>query len=259
MMVEALFFDLYGTLNVRVPDAPAGPGTGRVLIETVGHLGIDASALNADTVQDELWQFVGPLPEGGGTPFEMRLAGFLNSRLHCDLSPPDLRETADAVCAEWERGYRVDPHAHTVLERLGSKRPLGLVSNFDHPPHVHRRLSQSGLGRHFATIVVSGEVGTQKPEPEILRIACDRINAATERCAYIGDSIVDYQAANGAGISFFWIRRPPIQGFTDYETGDTYRETDAELEMLAGTGRITRIESLVDLLPESGIGLDAPP
>jgi len=57
MVVEALFFDLYGTLTVRVPDAPSGPGPGRVLIETVGDLGIDASTLNADTVQDELWQF----------------------------------------------------------------------------------------------------------------------------------------------------------------------------------------------------------
>ncbi len=259
MVVEALFFDLYGTLTVRVPDGPSGPGPGRVLIAAVGDLDMDASTLNADTVLDELWQFAVLPQKGEGTPFEMRLAGFLNSRLHCDLSPPDLREAADAVCAEWERGYHVDPQAHPVLERLGESFPLGLVSNFDHPPHVHRQLSWTGLQQHFATIVVSGDVGTQKPEPEILRIACDRINAAVERCAYVGDSIVDYRAAGGAGMSFFWIRRPPIQGLTESPTDDAYRETDAELETLAETGRISRIASLIDLLPEFGNGLDAPP
>ncbi len=252
MVVEALFFDLYGTLTVRVPEAPSGPGTGRVMIETVSDLGVDATALNPDTVVEELWQFTGPVPDGEGTPFEIRLAGFLNSRLRCDLFPPDLREVADAVCAEWERGYRVDPHAHTVLKRLGSLFPLGLVSNFDHPPHVHRLIARSALRQHFATVVVSGDVGTQKPEPEILRIACDRINAAVERCAYVGDSIVDYRAAGGAGMSFLWIRRPLIQRLTESPTSDAYRETDAELELAAETGRISRIASLIDLFPEFG-------
>ena len=258
MVVEALFFDLYGTLMVRVPDAPSGPATGRVLIAAVGDLDIDASTLNADTVVEELWQFTGPFSDGEGTPFETRLAGFLNFRLHCELSPLNLRQAADAVCAKWERGYQVDPDAHPVLERLGELFPLGLVSNFDHPPHVHRQLSWTGLQQHFATIVVSGDVGTQKPEPEILRIACDRINAAPERCAYVGDSIVDYRAASGAGVSFFWIRRPPIQGFTESPTSDAYRETDAELETLAEAGRISRIASLVDLLPAFGAGAGNP-
>jgi len=139
-----------------------------------------------------------------------------------------------------------------VLKRLGSLFPLGLVSNFDHPPHVHQQLSRTALRRHFATIVVSGDVGTQKPEPEILRIACDRINAAVERCAYVGDSIVDYRAADGAGMSFFWIRRPPIPGISESLTDEAYRETDAELELAAATGRISRIESLIDLFPEFG-------
>lgn len=250
MEEEALFFDLYGTLNVRVPEAPAGPGAGGVLIDAVGDLGVDVSTLNADTVQDELWQFVPSSADGEGSPFETRLAGFLNSRLRCDLSPPDLRKAADAVCAEWERSFRVDPHAHSVLSRLGRLFPLGLVSNFDHPPHLHRWISRSGLPQHFATIVISGDVGTQKPEPEILRIACDRINVAAEHCAYVGDSIVDYQAANAAGMSFFWIRRPQPQGLADPPADDAYRETNAELEAAAETGRISRIVSLVDLLPK---------
>ena len=60
-------------------------------------------------------------------------------------------------------------------------------------------------------------------------------------------------------MSFFWIRRPPIQGFTDWSTSDAYLETDAELEALAETGRISRIASLIDLLPVFGTRLDAPP
>jgi len=254
MTVEALFFDLYGTLNLRVPEASAGPGPGRILIESAGRLGIDASALNMDTVADELWQFTGPFPEGEGTPFEMRLAGLLNSRLGCDLFPRDLTGAADSLCAEWERGFGVDENAHEVLTRLGGLFPLGLVSNFDHPPHVRHWISRSGLSPFFGTIVISGEVGTEKPDPEILKIACNRINATPERCAYVGDSIVDYQASNAAGMSFFWIRRPQPQGLADPPADDAYRETDAELEQLAGAGQISRIGSLVELLPVFGAG-----
>ena len=248
MMVEGLLFDLYGTLTVRTRNSTPGPGTGRVIIGLVDGLGIDASSLDANTVEDEIWQFVMTSSQGEGTPFEARLSGFLNTRLRCDLSTDNLRELADSVCSEWERSFQVDPDANDVLQQLGRSRPLGLVSNFDHPPHVHRRLSETGLARHFTTIVVSGDVGTQKPDPEILRIASGHINATPNRCAYVGDSIVDYRAADAAGMAFIWVRRPPIQGFTASPGVDPYLETDAELESMAADGRISRIDSLKALL-----------
>jgi putative hydrolase of the HAD superfamily len=252
MIVDALLFDLYGTLTVRVANSASDAGTAGVVIGFVNGLGIDTTDLDRDTLEEEIWHFDLPTPAGDGTPFEARLGGFFKERLGQELSAGNLRELADAVCAEWESGHQVDPDAHDLLAQFGTSRPLGLVSNFDHPPHVRRRLSVTGLERHFSTIVVSGEVGTQKPEPEILRIACRHLNVTPERCAYVGDSIVDFQAADSAGMPFFLIRRPPAGGVVQMPSVDPFTQTDAELESMAAAGRIHKIGSLAELLPEFG-------
>ena len=64
-----------------------------------------------------------------------------------------------------------------------------------------------GLYRWFApeSIVVSGAVGVAKPDPEIFRIACERLGTSPESCVYVGDSFAsDVVGATSAGMPVVW-------------------------------------------------------
>jgi len=83
----------------------------------------------------------------------------------------------------------------------------GLISNFDHPPHVHQVLDDHGLRQWFAVIVVSGEVGVQKPHPQIFRVALEQTGLTPADVVYVGDTVDDVQGARAAGMHPILIRR----------------------------------------------------
>lgn len=52
----------------------------------------------------------------------------------------------------------------------------------------------------FDDLVISGEVGLRKPEPEIYLLAAERIGRSPERCAFVDDLEVNVMAARDAGM-----------------------------------------------------------
>lgn len=86
-----------------------------------------------------------------------------------------------------------------VLEQLGRHFRLGLVSNANGT--VGSKLERLGLARHFETVVDSGIEGIEKPDPRLFRIALERMRAAPEETAYIGDVYhIDVVGAEAAGL-----------------------------------------------------------
>ena len=252
---DAVFFDLHGTLTVpRLRENENNPAD--TLIPAIARFGIDTSGLEADTVNSELWRKPAVPATEDATAFQHRLAQYVNDKCGASLAPSVFRDVADAICAKWQTGFNLDSECRTVLGQLAEAMPLGLVSNFDHPPHVRRLLSDLELLDLFETIVISGEVGVEKPDPRILQLACERLHVSPERCAYVGDASVDYDAATAAGMYFFWIRRPEIQQWIAERTGGKYSDSDAELLRLGETGAISVIESLAELASGESPGSD---
>lgn len=66
-------------------------------------------------------------------------------------------------------------------------------------PVALRGLQAFGLERFFETIVAYEDTEIHKPEPEPLLEAARRLGVAIERCAYVGDSPHDMNAAIAAG------------------------------------------------------------
>lgn len=81
---------------------------------------------------------------------------------------------------------------------------MAIVSNFDDT--LPRLLDQLGVTCYFETIVVSDLVGVVKPDPEILHIACDRMNIFPSQTLYIGDHPMDVLCARLAGMPVAWLR-----------------------------------------------------
>jgi putative hydrolase of the HAD superfamily len=72
----------------------------------------------------------------------------------------------------------------------------------------------------FDDIVISGEVGLRKPEPEIFRLAADRLNLRPAECVFVDDLEVNVDGARALGMTGI--------------LHTSYDETRRELESLFG-------------------------
>jgi len=66
---------------------------------------------------------------------------------------------------------------------------MGIISNWDHS--ARGLLAAHGLTGFFDPIVISSEVGCEKPSERIFRIALEKAGVPAERCLYVGDNYYD--------------------------------------------------------------------
>jgi HAD superfamily hydrolase (TIGR01549 family) len=144
-----------------------------------------------------------PCVEDGFTVYERCLDRFFKRQsLCCDAHV--VKHAATETVTAWSRYVSVDPEAAPVLQALSERYVLALVSNFDHPPHIHAVLKEAGLIRWFKSIVISGEVGVKKPSPGILLMAAHDAGLRPDKVAYVGDSREDMEAARAAAMFGVW-------------------------------------------------------
>ena len=68
-------------------------------------------------------------------------------------------------------------------------------------------------GLHFA-VCVTREDGKYKPDPDPLRLACERLNVSTRDAWMVGDGYHDIEAAVAAGMPAIWISHGRERNFT---------------------------------------------
>ncbi|HVZ19306.1 MAG TPA: HAD-IA family hydrolase, partial [Terriglobales bacterium] len=150
----------------------------------------------------------------------------LLSRLpsHRDLLP-DLVAAA-RTSANW---CMVPTGTREQLLDLKQKYRLAVISNAD--GHIADLFVRVGLADLFETITDSGNVGFQKPHPEIFRAALRSLDVPAEKSVYVGDVYsIDYTGARGVGMNAI-----VMDPYGTYEQNGVPRVTNlAELEpMLA--------------------------
>jgi putative hydrolase of the HAD superfamily len=103
--------------------------------------------------------------------------------------------------------WRVYGEVPSVLDRLAACGiALAVVSNWD--DRLPRLLADLGLARRFTAIVVSAEVGVEKPHPRIFAAAAERLGVAPERIVHVGDRrLEDVEGAQAAGLRALWLTR----------------------------------------------------
>jgi putative hydrolase of the HAD superfamily len=80
----------------------------------------------------------------------------------------------------------------------------GLISNSWSTSHYDRDL----LAELFDAIVISGEVGLHKPQPEIYRLAAARLGVPPQRCVFVDDLRENCAAAEAVGMTAILHRDP---------------------------------------------------
>ena len=98
--------------------------------------------------------------------------------------------------ANWDQ---ILPGTRAALERLGSEYSIAVISNSD--GHIDAVLQRCGIRDCFASITDSGNVGHEKPHPEIFAAALRAMKAEAADSLYVGDLYsVDYVGARNAGM-----------------------------------------------------------
>jgi pyrophosphatase PpaX len=178
MRYETVLFDLDGTLI----------DSGAIIVASMRHAA--TTVLGREVPEAELAAAVG----GPGLIAQMRaldetrvdelIAAYVahNEPLHAELEA--CRGIEDVLDALHEKGRR--------LGIVTAKRQVTVRLAFDVLPQ---------LERYFDVVVGSDDTERHKPDPEPILLALERLGAAPERAAYVGDSPFDIRAAKAAGVA----------------------------------------------------------
>jgi YjjG family noncanonical pyrimidine nucleotidase len=117
-------------------------------------------------------------------------------------------ETATALAWLYRDAYRQRRRAVTgaaaLMAAVKRHARIGIVSN-NVLDEQEEKLRFCGLDQFVDELVVSGEVGVSKPDPEIFRVALDRLGVTPEQTVMVGDSwAADVEGARAAGIRSVW-------------------------------------------------------
>jgi pyrophosphatase PpaX len=176
MRFETVLFDLDGTVV----------DSGAIILASMRHA--TREVLGRDYSDAELLQTVG----GPG----------LEAQMHA-LAPDQVKRLVDVYRAHNEPlhdGLEACAGMEDVLVRLRDEGVhLGIVTA-KRRATVELAFARVPIGHLFETVVGGDETRRQKPDPEPLLLATERIGADPARAAYVGDSPFDVRAAKAAGM-----------------------------------------------------------
>ncbi|HEX9915513.1 MAG TPA: HAD family hydrolase [Candidatus Bathyarchaeia archaeon] len=175
----------------------------------------------------------------GLTLFERRVKGFCD-HLSMEVPHSELRPLVENIIDVWHSGMYLDQDAIPLLEALRRRFKVGLITNWDHGPRMHRLVEQLGLRSLLDDVVVSDDVGVSKPDPRIFRLALSRLGVSASNAVYVGDMDLDARGSLDAGMHSVLVRRGGRGNWASYsEAVDCSYDPE----------KVTIIERLADLLP----------
>lgn len=213
MRIQGVFFDLYGTLLIYGNMQQAWSDWLSTFYDLLKKQGLNIPKESFAQKCDGFFSSREPAPdrnlsdENNLTALERRIE-VLCLQLDHKLDKKELRKIADKIAAAWQAHISIDPQTVPVINALKHNKAVGLVSNFDHPPHVRRFLSGNGLANCFDTVIISGEVGVKKPDPAIFSFGLEQTGLVPDNVVYVGDTHEDVAGAIAAGICPIFLARP---------------------------------------------------
>ena len=162
----------------------------------------------------ELWQLYG---EDKVTKAFLRVDRFLYPLLHGSKVASQIQSNtilsalAEQMSEDFlhltTKYFSLLPGAEELVRYLAKKYPLTVVTN-GFIEVQYEKFDKSGLRDCFSHIVLSEEVGCQKPKPRIYEEALRMNGVSAEEAVMIGDSWnSDIQGAINAGIDQIWVRK----------------------------------------------------
>lgn len=191
MPIEAIFFDVGGTLLFPDHEKTLVPFWNRGVRPTEAQLLVAERAARKE--MDRIVSHTAKVDQSYWDTYYSRLLQELqidDTALHAELVR--LVRTS----ANWSRML---PGTFEALSSLKAQYRLAVISNSD--GHMGERLASLGFGPYFEHVTDSGNVGHEKPAPQIFQLALSAMSIPADRSLYLGDIYgVDFLGAQKAGM-----------------------------------------------------------
>ena len=207
--IEAIFFDMNGTLRTREPHEPTQHAAIKRLL---GLLGKEAAS-------DAYWEELTRRYKAYSQWAQENLLQLSEKEIWTRWILPDVpRKQIEQVAAEltlaWsERKGRMVPKPgaeETIIELKQRGYHLGVISNSMSSLDIPRSLDAYGWKDYFDVVILSSMVKCRKPAPEIFHEATRIMNVEPVHCAYLGNRISrDVVGCKQAGFALGIILEPP--------------------------------------------------
>ena len=206
--VKVIFFDAVGTL-IHLPR-----GVGFHYAEVARRLGWNAEADSLGAAFRAEWKGMPRRPSERKPRADDDRAWWreLVLRVLRRREPPpgfDQERYFDAVYREFTQPgvWSLFPEAIEVLDELVAHYRLAILSNFD--ARLRTVLAQLGILARFTEMVISSEVGADKPDPWIFQHALNQAGVSPHEALLVGDDPeCDIEGARRAGWHAFHLDRP---------------------------------------------------
>lgn len=192
MPIEVIFFDVGNTLLFPDQEKTLAPLWNRGIHPT------DAQLFAAERVaRQDMDLIVSQTRKVDLQYWETYYAHLLRTLNLTDIS---LRLELVNLARTSSNWSRMLPGTIDVLGSLKQKYRLAVISNSD--GHMAERLGSIGLGKYFEQVIDSGNVGFEKPAPQIFQTALERMSVLAHRALYLGDIYsIDYLGAQKVGMT----------------------------------------------------------
>lgn len=106
------------------------------------------------------------------------------------------------VVVDIMRGTKIE-QTMTFVKELKGQYTLAMMTNAPSRYSLDQRFLPGELDELFDVVVVSGEVGWDKPAPEIYTMTAERLGVLPEECLFIDDIPAFTEAAASLGMKTF--------------------------------------------------------
>ena len=239
--IAAIFFDMNGTLRTREPDAPTQAAA---LLRLRQMLGKSDAAEDYWETLSQRFQVYADWARAGLT--QASEAEIWTRWILPEEPAQRVAVQADELMLAWiERKGRAIPRpgAQAVLQELQRRGyRLGVISNTISTLDVPRFIRANGWQALLQVVVLSAEMNSRKPAPELFNRALERMRVANNRCAYVGNRLAkDIVGCKRAGFALGIMLETP--GLTRMEEVEAHFQADRVIQSL---------EDLLDIFP--GVG-----
>jgi HAD superfamily hydrolase (TIGR01509 family) len=237
--IEAILFDMNGTLRIRETHEPTQRAATRRVIELLGKK--DAA--------DVSWEELTRRQVAYSRWAQENLLQLFESEIWTRWILPEYpREQIEPVAAELTLAW-MERKGHTVprpgaeetlveLKRRGYR--LGVISNSMSSLDIPRSLAAFGWKEYFDVVILSSALKRRKPAPEPFWEAARDLHLEPAQCAYLGNRISkDMVGCKRAGFALGIILEPP----------DGPR-ADEKAQAIKPGAVIHSLSELLDIFPE---------
>jgi putative hydrolase of the HAD superfamily len=207
--IEAIFFDMNGTLRIREPHGPTQHLATQRILEFLGK----------EEASEAYWEELTRRQKSYSHWAQENLLQLTEKEIWTRWILPEYpREQIEPVAAEltlaWmERKGRTVPRSdaqETLIELKRRGYRLGVISNSMSSQDIPRSLETYGWKDHFEAVILSSTSQRRKPAPEPFWEAACALDVEPAHCAYLGNRISkDIVGCKRAGFALGIILEPP--------------------------------------------------